>query len=158
MKLLLVVLSFLAVDNDIKHVRELYAKAAYTEDATNQLINYLSDKKELSPLLLGYKGSATALLAKYSINPYRKVKYFNAGVAVVEKAIKKEPSNFELRYIRFSIQTNAPGFLGYYDNIASDKSFLLKGISAISDQDLKKNVTAFLKSSTEVTKAEKQKI
>jgi hypothetical protein len=158
MKLCVVLLLLLGVDNDIKHVRELYAKAAYTEDATNQLMNYLADKKELSPLLLGYKGSATALLAKYSINPYRKVKYFNAGVVLLEKSIKLEPNNLELRYLRFTIQTNAPGFLGYYANISSDKSFLLKGISSITDQELKKNVLSFLKNSDELTKTEKQKL
>ncbi len=158
MKFLFLLTLFLTVDNDIKHVRELYAKASYVESTNIQLVNYLSEKKELTPLLLGYKGAATTLLAKHAMNPYKKVKYFNSGVAILEKAIKKESNNLELRYIRFSIQTNAPGFLGYYENISSDKAFLIKGINSVTDQELKNNVLSFLKSSDQLTKAEKQKL
>jgi hypothetical protein len=66
--------------------------------------------------------------------------------------------NMELRFLRFSIQTKAPSFLGYNNSIKADKIFLLYSISKINELHLKEMVVTFLKSSKYLTPAEKQKI
>jgi hypothetical protein len=94
-------------------------------------------------------------MAKHVMSPYKKINYFKTGKDVLEQAIQKEPLNVELRFIRFSIQCNAPKFLDYHSNINGDKVLLLKAVKTIKDVDLKKRITKFLLNSGEVNNAEK---
>jgi hypothetical protein len=161
MKLLVAIFLFLLADAsefpDVTRIRNLYDDALYNKDKAEELISYLDTTKH-TPLAIGYKGSATMLLAKHSRNPLRKYKYFNEGKALLEEAISKDSASAELRYLRFSVQTNSPSFLGYNNSIQRDKLFLLESVKNISEPDLKKNILSILKNSKYVNENEKQKI
>lgn len=161
MKLLFSIFLFLLADAsefpDVTRIRNLYDDALYNKNKAEELISYL-DKSKLTPLSIGYKGSATMLLAKHSVNPFRKYKYFNEGKSFLEEAIKLDSTSAELTYLRFSVQTNCPSFLGYNTCIQKDKLFLLNVIKNISDVDLKNNIISVLKNSKHVNENEKQKI
>jgi len=76
----------------------------------------------------------------HSYNPVAKLKYFNEGKIYLEKAIAQASNNVELHFLRFTIQTNLPGFLGYKSNIEEDRSFILRTMISsefrTSDPDL----------------------
>ena len=46
------------------------------------------------------------------------------------------PNNLEIRFIRLSVQRNAPRFLGYYDNLKTDEEFIKQHQSNISSASL----------------------
>jgi hypothetical protein len=140
-------------------VRNLYLNAADDEAACNKLMGLLSqDGIESNFLLLGYKGCVTMMKAKYGFNPFSKFSYFKRGKSMLEKAIDHDAGNIELRYLRFGVQINTPGFLGYRKNIPADKAFLLNSIKNISDEYLKQAVIHVLKNSDYVSKEEKLKL
>lgn len=85
-------------------------------------------------------------MANHVFNPVTKLRYFNNGKSILENAIAKAPANTELRYLRLTIQLNAPSFLGYNKMIEADKMFLQKNVTATEDADLKKMITDYLES------------
>lgn len=99
-------------------VRETFYSAIEDEAITEKLYNYLtglsSNKLEdFSPILLGYYGATETLIAKHAFNPFKKLSKLNDGLEKIAKAIKQNPDNLEIRFLRFSILHYIPGFLGF---------------------------------------------
>jgi hypothetical protein len=70
---------------------------------------------------------------------------FNAGKKNIETAITMEPDNAEIRLVRLSIQTNAPAFLFYSQQITIDTVFLLENRNKIKSSALISILDALLK-------------
>lgn len=151
--LFFILMSFTSSQLPLIEIRNAYEKSVSNEQTAVNLLAYL--KTSNNPTFIGYKGAVTIVMAKHVMSPYKKLNYFDTGKGILEQAIQKEPLNVELRFIRFSIQCNAPKFLDYHSNIYADKVLLLKEIKVIKDVDLKKRVTKFLLNSSEVSSAEK---
>ena len=133
-------------NQSISRVRALYATAGHEESTCKKLINYLNvPSKPNNALFEAYKGAATIIMAKHAFNPVKKLGYFNTGKKILEKAVQTDPQNIEIRFLRFTIQTNAPSFLGYNDNIRADEIFLQKNTLLTEDMDLKRMIVEYLK-------------
>lgn len=136
-----------------------YRLAATSEKYCEKLLSDLRSCTETSdPLLAGYRACATMMMAKYVLNPYSKLSNFNKGKTLLEKCIATGKENIELRYLRLTVQVNAPAFLGYKGSIQSDKVFLVNSLGGLDDTELKKIIMSFLKSSGLLTEEEKKKI
>jgi hypothetical protein len=62
----------------------------------------------------------------------------------IELAIKNEPNNPEIRFIRLSIQKKAPKFLGYHSHIEADVLFLKKHRNEIDSEVVQKLINDLL--------------
>ena len=96
--------------------------------------------------------------ARYAINPYIKLKDFNKGKTWIETAIKRDTAEVEMRFLRFTIQTNLPSFLKYNSSIMADKNFLLIHFSSLIDHQLKENIYRYLSGSEYCTEEEIKKL
>ena len=129
----------------LMEVRNFYQQAAVNHEACSNLISRLSNKTDLPESVhLGYKGSATMMKARYGLNPFTKLSNFINGKKMLEKAISMDTNNAELRYLRFTIQTNAPSFLGYRSNLNTDKKFLVASLHKIEDATLKSIIENYI--------------
>lgn len=155
---LLSLLYFQQGDPDMQKVRSLYERAPMDESACENLLNLLKEYDENDPLLHGYKGVATMIMAKHVFSPFKKLSRFKEGKNILEKAIEKDPANVELRFLRFTAQSQAPGFLGYKDHLEEDTSFLIKSLPTMENTVLKKQIRDFLLESDSTTDMEKEKI
>jgi hypothetical protein len=143
---------------NIVSLRKLYNEAVIKKDSAEKFLILMDAvKNETTPILLCYKGMAKLMQSKYLINPYSKIESFNSGKNILEKAVNKEPDNIEIRFMRFSIQTNVPSFLNYNNNINEDKLIILNGWSKITDLDLKQKIKAYMLKSKVCTPNEKLK-
>mgnify|MGYP006975243199 FL=1 len=79
-------------------------------------------------------------MANYTMNPYKKLDYFNKGKQALETHISKYPQQIDARYVRALIQSKAPKILNYYQNIQADISFIKRNIQE-SDVDEKSKST-----------------
>lgn len=139
-------------------VRALYQRAVTDEGAAEKLIKMLKPfNSKNNPLWAGYKASVTMLLAEHTFNPFKKLKYFNKGKKMLQEAVEADRTNIELRFLRFTAQSNAPSFLGYDDHIQADKKFLLQKVPQLSDATLKKYLISSLQM-TEVGHALEQNV
>lgn len=141
----------------INEIRNLYENSLKSKDDCKKLIVILEPYKN-DPLYLGYSGCATMMMAKHVFSPLSKMSYFKKGKLMLEDAIKADEKSFELRFLRFTAQTNMPSFLGYHDNIEKDKKFILNSFSEINNASLETYVLPTLKKSKDLTAAEKEKL
>jgi len=129
----------------IKDVRIMLHNATSNEEACNKLISLLVPFNETNnPLLYGYRGGATMLMAKHAFNPFSKLSYFKKGKNMLENAIEADRNNIELRFLRYTIQTNVPGFLNYNSDKNIDRTFIYQSLPKLKDQDLHKIISAYL--------------
>lgn len=131
---------------EIEDIRLLFHKAGSSQKVCVELIDLLEPYNDKNnALFLGYKASATMLMAKHLINPFSKLSYFKKGKVMLEKAIQFDQNNVELRFLRYTIQTNVPSFLNYSENKDNDKVFLHQSINKLNDQKLKNIIIEYLK-------------
>jgi hypothetical protein len=162
MKLLMVISLLLsgtgtAAGPGIGEIRQLYERSVDDEKASEKLIAMLAPYNESNnPVYAGYKAGATMIMAKHVFNPFSKFSYFKKGKAMLEKAIAKSNSDVELRFLRFTIQTNLPRFLDYHGHISADKAFIIKAFPKLTDAGLRQRITDYVKTSGDLTGAEKK--
>ncbi|WP_461452657.1 hypothetical protein [Mucilaginibacter sp.] len=131
---------------NLSEIRKLYESAPLVKQDAKKLDQLMLNVNvnNANPVLICYKGASELIDAKYTINPITKFDDFNKGKALINKAISRDTLNLEMRFIRYSIQSNLPGFLGYSDNLENDKNFLLINILNIKDQQLKEMILNYL--------------
>lgn len=110
---------------DLDYVRANYDKAVADKKLCSQLIEDL-EKSGKSPLFLAYLGGLQTIWANHVFSPISKLNTFNQGKKNIEKAVYSDRYNAEIRFVRLSVQKNAPSFLGYHSMIKTDETFLKK--------------------------------
>ena len=139
-------LNYTAKDPSLSSIRLKFHNSTSSEKVCKDLIKQLEPYNEKNnPLLLGFKGGATMLMATHVVNPFSKFSYFKKGRIALEKAIQADKNNVELRFLRYTVQTNIPSFLGYSSHLEKDRVFLRESVNGVKDNDLKKIITSYLK-------------
>lgn len=86
--------------------------------STDNIINMMYDstfrEKE------AYMGAVLMKKAGIVVNQVDKLSLFNQGHEKLEHAIQIDPSNAEYRFLRITIQENAPNMPGYNKNLDED--------------------------------------
>lgn len=146
-------------NEDIAVIRGLYNQAAISKTDALQLRRIMMHVDSNSaPVLYCYKGADEMIEAKYALNPFVKWEMFNQGKNHITVAISRDTTDLEMRFLRFSIQYNLPGFLGYREDIERDKRFLLLHTKECKDKELKKMIVNFLTSSGAALQSELKEI
>lgn len=140
--LILLCVSIVKAQN-LSDIRLLYKDATKSQEQAEAFYEPLhqvsmSDK----PVLIAYKGSGLALLARYERLSARGPKVKEA-VQWIEQAVAEEPNNAEIRLIRLSVQEHLPKFLKYNHNIDEDKQFVLEALPTIQDEGLRAMINGY---------------
>ena len=143
--LTVLLMNFSFNNSDLNEVRSSYSKAVLDKKLCKKMIEELELSKEKYVIALAYLGAYQTIWANHVFNPLSKLATFKNGKNNIELAISKEPENVEIRYIRFSVQKNAPSFLGYNNHLKEDKDFLVKNKKNINSDLLQKNIEILLK-------------
>ena len=152
-------LAGMAIEPFTWKARQLFMRAEADEESCVNLLDLCKGYSEQAdPLMAGYEACARMLMAQHLINPWSKYQSFKQGAEQLERCVKGNPTNIELRFLRFSVQTKAPAFLGYNQSISKDKDFLLLSLDRVLDAGLAKTIRAFLLQSNALNETEKNKI
>jgi hypothetical protein len=84
-----------------------------------------------NPVMLAYRGAASAAAAGSADGVRKKLEFFNRGKGELDKAAGMKPLDAEIRFLRLATQVNAPGFLGYTSDIKSDKTLIINTLSSV---------------------------
>lgn len=143
---------------DIQKIKSAMILAVKSPRVTDSLYSELLTRKPVTPLIMAYTGTLEALKAKHNWNPYQKIKYVAQSQKTLQKAIKADPNNLEIRFMRFSIQHYTPEFLGYSKELGQDRKMIIKQFSEKNygqvDSELQKNIAKFMISSKRCTPEE----
>ncbi len=147
---------------EINKVHSLYFEGWTDECGANSLVDYLSQVTlKDKPVFKAYKGASIATTANCELMPWKKLKNFNEGKHYIESAVRDEPENLEIRFIRFTIQTNIPPILNY-DNMEEDKNFILKNLNLQTyskiNNYLFKEICDFMTNSKLISEDEKRQL
>lgn len=156
MRLLLLVF-ILVLNIDVAEVRLKYSQALTDPLVTEELyLDFTTLSEKNKGILLGYKGAVLTLKAKHSTILKEKRAFFKEGVALLESAIEANPNNLELRFIRISIQENAPKIVKYRSNIEEDKLLILRDYKNEKVTAVKQLIKDYVGTSSLFTPEEKQ--
>lgn len=146
----------------LEKAREIYFGMSVEKCNSLKLAELFGNSKPSTPILTAYKGAAAAAAPECVTNPATKISWFRKGKALLDDAIKNDPTNFEIRFLRFATQDKSPGFLGYNDNLNEDKNFLIKnlskGRSLVKDDRVFRMMAGFLEKSKNLNQLEKKTV
>jgi hypothetical protein len=137
----------------LTQIRSLFYAAVESEEKLVELEMFFQNKfseKALiyQPILLAYTGAIDALIAKHAFNPFTKFSRVLSSLNTLERSVKRDPHNLEIRFIRFSILHNLPGFFGYGKEREDDIVEICKQLSKKDyvkyDPKLQKHVIDFM--------------
>lgn len=138
-------LTAFADNNIVDKARIYYSKAADDKSACNKIIKELEENKNPSALLMAYLGGYKTIWANHVLSPIAKLKTFKEGKKLIDEAVERESNNIEIRFIRLSVQKNAPAFLGYKSHVEEDEEFIRKNRNAVNSEIISENIDAILK-------------
>lgn len=124
---------------DLEDMCSNYEHATTDKDLCKTMLEAMEQNKEY-PVYLAYLGGLQSIWANHVRNPITKLKTFNKGKENLEKAFLMDSDNIEIRFIRWSVQKNAPKFLGYYQQIEEDEKFIKDNKHKIQSESLKQLV------------------
>jgi|SRR5579875_1917555 len=130
---------------DLEYIRSHYQKAVSDKKLCETMIAEL-EKNKNDNIELAYLGAFQAIWAKHISNPISKITSFYRAKANIEKAVRNEKNNIEIRFVRLSVQKNCPAFLGYNTNLQEDERFLRENMKNISSKELLNMVEKILNS------------
>lgn len=146
MKYILVLLFFFNFSNaqsDIQDIRKIFILSIDSYQKCSQLNRMSSERVSKCPIYHSYNIVSRILKSKYLRNPVKKVKVFKENTKRLDSLVASYPKKIEIRFLRYSIQLNAPKILGYTTFVNEDYEFIIKNISH-ADEDLKKIITSFM--------------
>ncbi|GAA4325723.1 hypothetical protein GCM10023149_28230 [Mucilaginibacter gynuensis] len=157
----LLLFPFLNADAQTPHeVRKQLVAALKSSKTTDSLYTKLDAVKEKSGLTIGYIATLQALKAVHTWNPYFKIKYLNNAESSYKKAVAMDVHNIEIRFMRFSVEHNVPGFLGYNKNLTDDRETIIHQLKkknyGSADHELVQAIIKFLLESKRCTPAENE--
>lgn len=111
------------------NIRYSYLNARNADGIKNFLT--LSEKLNLYvPAEKAYRGVALAMYADIADGVYAKLDYFNRGKDLLEASILEQPQNAEIRFLRLTVQAEAPFMLGYSSSIEQDVDLVYNAFSS----------------------------
>jgi hypothetical protein len=102
-------------ENIHARAREYFFLAGEQPCKAGQLLEITRADDSGRQVILAYQGAAYAMLADCGGSPFGKLKNFNRGKEIINGAVREDPANSEIRFIRFMVQDRAPAFLRYDD-------------------------------------------
>ena len=99
-------------------LRKIFERAVFQEVSCDSIIDFCKGK--VNQKCEAYLGAALILKAKHINSPISKLSVFRKGRKKLDDVIDKNPNFVEYRWLRYSLQKNAPGFLNYNKNLNID--------------------------------------
>lgn len=143
---------------DINLLQKEYQKVNTDSVACAKLFEKVKNDNSNNPTIICYKGAITAAMANHTKNKQEKLKLFKDGKKLIEQAVASDSNNVEIRFLRFTIQTNCPKIMGYNKQIEADKKYIVANFNSIKNASFKKSIGNFLVNSKCLSEDEKQKI
>lgn len=142
-------------------LRRHFEQAAADKAAGERFYDLLANYNDGNALVLGYKGAAQAIRAR-DASMFNKLSYAQDALRTFEQAVGLDPKNPEIRFLRFSVESNLPAFLGLSPHVEEDKAFLLNSALAHPnsgfDAEAFQTVRDFLVERGHVSEADAQRL
>jgi hypothetical protein len=138
---------------EINSVRNTYKLAVDQSAKADELVKITSNHGN-NAVLMAYYGTGKALQAKHGWNPASRFSLAREAANILNKAVAASPQNLEVRFLRFSFESRAPGMLGLTLHTADDKAWIMSHLD--KKHPIWDVMKAFLKDCDLLSAAEKR--
>jgi hypothetical protein len=142
-------------------LRRHFEQASADKAAGEKFYKLLADYKDRDALVLGYKAASEAIRAR-DASMFNKLTYVQDAAKTFEQAVSLDPQNPEIRFLRFSVESNLPPFLGLSKHVEEDKELLLNAAlghpNSGLDAEAFRTVRSFLVGRGHVSDADAQRL
>ena len=136
--------SFASTPKEIQTIREDLFYSDFDIDKSWDFYNYIIAIKDRTAVITAYEAVADALIAKYSWNPMSKYNYLKKSAQLMEKAVKEDENNLEIRFLRLYIQRSTPAYMGMSDEIEEDKKVIMSNLNQLNASTLGKDIVEYI--------------
>ena len=106
-------------------LRQQYQHAATDKQAGARFYELMAAYNQHDAVVLAYKAAAEAIRAR-DASMFDKLTYVQQAARTFEQAVEQDASSAEVRFLRLSVESNLPAFLGLSPHVDDDRQFLLK--------------------------------
>lgn len=114
--------------DNIVELRQQYLKALHNCDYAPEVYEKFQSIKEPTAQMLAYRGALEAIMTKTTWNVFKKLGFLKRSEASFNEAIRIAPNNVEIRFMRMAVQYEIPEYLGYSDDMETDRKFIIEHI------------------------------
>lgn len=107
-------------------LRQHFRQAAQDEAASRRFHELMSRYEAENAVVLAYKAASEAILAKHTGGLFDKLDRVKVAGKQFDQAVALDPKHPEIRFLRFSVESNLPGFLGASKHVQEDKHLLVQ--------------------------------
>ena len=121
---------------DLNEIRSEFHAAVLDPSESKGFHNFLKDVDNPSSTVKAYQAVSEALLAQVAWNPFSKLRQVMKYDKQMEVAVKEDPMNIEIRFLRLAIEYNLPSFLGMSTHLDEDVDKIVGGLSSVSQMQV----------------------
>ena len=114
----------------------MYLESKQSHENLIQLYN-ITNYETLNPVIFSYNISAKVVMLSHSFNPVRKYFDFKKNTSLLDSVVRQNPSNLEVRLLRYAIQKMSPSFLNYNTSIDEDLDMIKDKFDSLDSQSRK---------------------
>ena len=113
--------------HSLPNLRRQYQQAATSKEAGEKFYQLMESYQEQNAVGLAYKAAAEAIRAR-DASMFNKLTYVQNAMKQFDRAVKLAADNAEIRFLRLSVESNVPSFLGLSPHVDEDRQFLLNAL------------------------------
>lgn len=129
----------------MNELRNEYFYASFGSDLIEAYNEKIESIEKRTPIIIAYDAATKAVMTRTTWNWFRKLEYLNESRALFIEAVKKDPNNVEIRFLRFTVEDRIPSYLGYSDHMEDDKDIILKYLENYDSKSINPEISNFLK-------------
>lgn len=142
-----------------QQLRESFLTFRSNKNYRDSILNVYSKLKKKSPEEECFMGICIAFQIKEQTSNWDKLKLVLRARNHLNNGINRQPSDPELRYLRFAFEHYLPSFLGLNKHIEEDLALILSKLNFVdNNKELKKMVLGFLIRSKRCTDEQTKKL
>jgi hypothetical protein len=108
----------------VSNLRRQYQQAAASKEAGEKFYQLMAAYQQQDAVVLAYKAAAEAIRAR-DASMFNKLTYVQNAAKQFDQAVKLDSDNAEIRFLRLSVESNLPSFLGLSQHVDEDRQFLV---------------------------------
>lgn len=108
----------------VSNLRRQYQQAATSKEAGEKFYQLMAAYDQQDAVMLAYRAAAEAIRAR-DASMFNKLTYVQNAAKQFDQAVKLNADNAEIRFLRLSVESNLPSFLGLSQHVEEDRQFLL---------------------------------
>ncbi|KAA9325621.1 hypothetical protein [Adhaeribacter soli] len=112
----------------VSELRQFYHQATKEAAAGEAFYKHMAQYDGREPVILGFKAASEAVMAKYAWSPYAKLKHLKNSAAIFDQAVKLDPDNAEIRFLRYTVEYYVPRYLNLSNNVEEDRRIILNSL------------------------------